>query len=207
MRIARDNLPAKSYVLAMAADTPIQRFFGEGRQIPESELRSSILAVGALLPVYRWRGRTIDGQRRERILRGSGKSVRVVELKTEQQAARVLWALHPSRCLTVFPRETLREAADLYGAEPAAVAAVKAATFPREPPPVPARRGWVSRHKADHITSQVESFKVQFWIGRALRESMRRARTLDGYCSEAAFIRRAIAHRVACLEEEHPEGP
>jgi len=188
----------------MAQRTPKTRNHREQLRLSDEELRSSIAQIGCLLPVLRWQGRILDGARRKRIAAGVAKSVLVVELKSRTEAARALWAVHPERALSIFPEPSLQESADLFGTSPARVAQVRSAFTERPEPSQSGRMAWSRRRSADLAPFQSEgrALKVQFWISPELREEMRLARVrLGARCTEAAFIRRAIA---AALENPKP---
>lgn len=182
--------------------TPNQQMHDVFSRMPDAELRSSLLTIGPILPVYQWNGMVIDGARRLDWCNRLGISIRKEQLESRKAAACLLWALHPDRCLTVFHCRTLDDCAELYGSTPARVASVRAGAFPRPPEPAPLGRGWVGRHQVDRIDERSKCVKVQFWISRADRESMFRARKAQGGTSEAAFIRRAIFAAVESAEEE-----
>lgn len=175
--------------------------------LTDEQLRSSIIKVGCLLPVLRWKLRILDGHRRLRIALGVGQDPRVIDLNSRSEAAASLWIVHPERALCLFPEDTLQEAADLYGTTPSQVAAAKASLEERPPTYPPHRMPWHRRRSADLIPYQTDgkALNVRFRITPELRERMRVARTTRGQeCTEAAFIRRAIA---AALDAQKKKAP
>jgi hypothetical protein len=79
-------------------------------------LRKSILLTGPLLPVVTFQGVTIDGRRRAEICDSAGIEYTTRHYLTPEDAAPVLWALHPERCAELFPAPSISAAAELYAA-------------------------------------------------------------------------------------------
>lgn len=166
--------------------------------LSDDELRSSIATLGPLLPVYRWRGRVVDGTRRWKFCKHLGQDITVVNVKYRRDAARILWTLHPERALLLFPEPDLLSAAALYGSTPARVAVVKMQLREAPPPPPCARLAWDKRRGPERIPRQGGTArKVQLWLDIETRRLIRRARIESGDTTEAAFLRRAIATRLA----------
>lgn len=187
----------------MNAHTPNHHNHTKSYRITDEELRSSIARFGCFLPVLRWKSRTLDGHRRERIAPGVGKTAPILQLHTRKEAASALWMVHPERAISIFPESTLSAAAELYGTTPAQVAMVRRSLRGGKPPYQHQRVSWTRQRAIDHapLRQDGKALKIQFWIAPELREAMRLARARGDGCSEAAFIRRAI---VAALELNHP---
>jgi hypothetical protein len=180
--------------------------------LTDEELRNSIAIFGPLLPVYTWRGRVLDGTRRRQICLKLGKPIDTKSFRHRRDAARLLWTLHPERCLSVFPEATLAEAAALYGTTPSKVAIVKRSLAEAPPPSPGSRLAWHLRRGPERIPRQGgRARKVQVWLDVELRHTMRLARRASGDTTEAAFIRAAILERLDRLlvpaELESLRGP
>ena len=95
----------------------------------DSALRESLRAHGQFTAVFRLGGIIVDGRRRDRFLRELGRTPKCVDLHTAQEAARVLWQLHPWHALQEYCTEmALKEAADYLGVSIGDVSLVRAAT-------------------------------------------------------------------------------
>lgn len=93
----------------------------------ERELRASIAAVGPLLPVLVYRGRVVDGEKRERICGELGLVPRTQVLHSVDELCSALWVLHPERAIVEAQSTrsvplTLTELAKLCNARPSDVA-------------------------------------------------------------------------------------
>lgn len=93
----------------------------------ERELRASIGAVGPLLPVLVYRGRVVDGEKRDRICSELGLIARTQILHSVTELCSALWTLHPDRAIAEAQAAqssplTLSELAELCSARPSDVA-------------------------------------------------------------------------------------
>jgi len=102
-----------------------------------AQLVENIREHGPILPVYYFEGRVLDGSRRALACFETGKAFVRVVIRDREQAARLLWSLHPDRALAEFGRGlSVADAAQLLGASPSAV--ILARRQPRRrgyPPP------------------------------------------------------------------------
>ena len=94
----------------------------------ERELRASIAAVGPLLPVLVYRGRVVDGEKRDRICSELGLIPRTQILHSLHELCAALWVLHPERAIAeaqdALGSLTLVNLAELCGVRPSDVAVV-----------------------------------------------------------------------------------
>lgn len=101
--------------------------------VSEDALRSSLRAHGQFTSVFKLGGVFVDGRRRDRILRELGRTPEVVHLRTSQEAARVLWQLHPAHALEEYcSNMTLTEAAEHLAVSVSDIAAVRAEVRPKQ---------------------------------------------------------------------------
>ena len=93
----------------------------------ERELRASIAAVGPLLPVLIWRGRVVDGSKRDQICGELGLVPTVRVLHTPGELCSALWVVHPDRAVDEA-RElgalSVKDVAELCSARVAEVAGI-----------------------------------------------------------------------------------
>lgn len=133
----------------------------------ERELRSSIAAVGPLLPVLIWQGRVVDGQRRDQICAELGLVPQVRTLHTAAEVCSALWAVHPDRAVAealTNGATGVKEIAELCSARVAEVAALLGAKNKRA----------VDRRSPRKTRSQ-KTVMVQFWAEPQLKHFAQRA--------------------------------
>jgi hypothetical protein len=105
-----------------------------------AEVLESVDRYGPFLPVFFWAGRVIDGDKRREACLQVGKQWQERHLTTREEAAELLWTLHPGRALWDFGKGlTLPELCALFAARPSQVLAVQRALAP-QPPPKPWRK-------------------------------------------------------------------
>jgi hypothetical protein len=123
----------------------------------ERELRASLAAVGPLLPVLVYRGRVVDGEKRDRICSELGLIPRTQILHSTGELCAALWVLHPERAIAeaqlARPGLTLPELAELCSTRPSDVALALAGQ--RGKPP----RG----ERSPRRTQGQKSVLIQFW--------------------------------------------
>lgn len=85
-------------------------------------LRESILRVGPILPAYFWGAVLLDGKKRIQACGELGIQLKEVFLDTPEQAAALLWSLHPDRAVEMFRPDTLTQAGELFCAPLATLA-------------------------------------------------------------------------------------
>ena len=113
-------------------------------------LKASIRAHGQFTPVFRLGGVIIDGRRRDRAMKELGRTPRTVDLKSKEEATRVLWVHHPFQALQEYASETdsIATMAEQMGASIAELSQVLAAN---RPPPPPKGRAVRYRAKYDRL--------------------------------------------------------
>jgi len=104
----------------------------------DAELRSSLLAIGPLLPALEYDGKLLDGRRRLTFGEELGVSVPTKRARSLREACSHLWPLHPERALELAEGASLLELAELCGVEPTSIALVRRAGA--EPKRVSAKR-------------------------------------------------------------------
>lgn len=129
----------------------------------DRELRSSLAAIGALLPALEYRGEFIDGRRRVVIADELALTVPVKRVRTLQEAASHLWPLHPERALELVGEATLLDTAALCGVEPTSIALMRRAI---EGP----KR--VSERRRIRYERKQKPKLLQLWLEPQLRELM-----------------------------------
>lgn len=100
----------------------------------ERELRASLAAVGPLMPVLIWRGRVVDGEKRDRICGELGLVAHVRTLHSIAEVCSALWAVHPERAVAealAAGAAGVQSIADLCSARVAEVAGLLAANSKR----------------------------------------------------------------------------
>ena len=124
----------------------------------ERELRASIAAVGPLLPVLVYRGRVVDGEKRDRICTELGLIPRTQILHSLGELCAALWVLHPERAIAeaqlARPGLTLPELAELCSTRPSDVALALAGQRGKS------RRGV---ERSPRRTQGQKSVLIQFW--------------------------------------------
>ena len=114
-------------------------------------LRDSLRAHGQLVPVYKLGGVHVDGRRREALLQQLGRTPKVVHLRTHQEAARVLWTLHPIQAWLEYGEKeerSLKAHAEFFAVTLADVARIKNLCRPS-----PSDRGELGRWRANYKRS------------------------------------------------------
>ena len=95
----------------------------------DESLRESLREQGQLLAVFVLGGVIVDGRRRDRFLRELGRTPRTRKLRTQKEAARVLWQLHPWHALSEYCEEmSLTQTAEFLGVSIADVSMVRGET-------------------------------------------------------------------------------
>lgn len=149
------------------------------------QIRESVRINGQILPVYMYLGAILDGALRHQALLECGREVRYRHLATEEEAAQLLWSLHPRRAVVMFGRgRPLIQLAALFAAPPRAVNRIL-----KELAPAPEKK-YRRRDYTKRLTVRLD-VDVQ--------------RTILGYCSEcradqqeviAAAVRAAAPARI-----------
>jgi hypothetical protein len=104
------------------------------------QVRDSVWKHGLILPIYLWRGAHLDGLIRHQCAMECGREVKFFECRWEEQAAQILFSLHPERAMLQFGHGlSLRSQCTLFAARPERVLAARKATE-GPPPPKPYRR-------------------------------------------------------------------
>jgi hypothetical protein len=88
----------------------------------DREMRDSLGAVGALLPVLEHAGARIDGRRRAQICLELGIPIASRVCHSLGEACAALWPHHPARALELAGARPLLELAKLCGTSPTAIA-------------------------------------------------------------------------------------
>lgn len=123
----------------------------------DAELLESIRQHGCFLPVYMWEDEVIDGQRRRQCALETARDWDVHLLESKEEAARCLWSLHPERALIRFGSDLgLIKQAELFGARPTEVAAVR----DRMRPPPPTYDKTPEHRRQLHIRLDQKSAKI-----------------------------------------------
>lgn len=139
----------------ISATTKIALYLRKSMQ--ERELRASIEAVGPLLPVLVYRGRVVDGEKRDRICGELGLIPRTLILHSTSEVCGALWVLHPERAIAeaqqAFSALTLPELAALCSARASDVAVVLAGK----------RAPVAAGERSPRRTQGQKSVLIQFW--------------------------------------------
>lgn len=130
----------------------------------DAELRSSLLAIGPLLPALEFGGELRDGRRRITFGEELGIHVPVKRVRTLQDACSHLWPLHPERALELADGASLLELAHLCGVEPTSIALVRRAVVG------PDR---VSERRRIRYERKQPAKLFSFWVEPQLLELMR----------------------------------
>lgn len=112
----------------MKARLSAKNFAFARHQMSTEALRDSLRAHGQHVPVYKLGGVHVDGRRREALMQQLGRSPKVVHLRTHQEAARVLWTLHPIQAWQEYGQteeRTLKAHAEWFAVTLADVARIK----------------------------------------------------------------------------------
>lgn len=135
----------------------------------ERELRASIEAVGPLLPVLVYRGRVVDGEKRDRICGELGLIPRTQILHTLHELCAALWVLHPERAIAEAQHElgslTLVNLAELCSVRPSDVALVLAGK----------RAAVQASERSPRRTQGQKSVLIQFWAEPQFKHFVRLA--------------------------------
>jgi hypothetical protein len=159
----------------------------------DRELRLNLAAIGALLPVFIYEGRVIDGARRERLCGELGLRIERHDCATLQEACSVLWSHHPVRALELAGPRGLLELAELCSVSPTAIARVKQAI-----------RGPRKRtERAPRQTQGQKTVQVLLWMEPQLKHYAKRAAEQEGL-TLSAFVRKAIWQRAKILAVRAP---
>ncbi len=138
----------------------------------ERELRASLSAVGPLLPVLIWRGRILDGKKRDCICGELGVVPRVQVLHSLSEACSALWAVHQDRAVAeamAGGATGVQQIAELCSARVADVATLLA--------------GQASKPKSlrgPRRTRSTKSVMVQFWAEPQFKHFVKRAGETEG---------------------------
>jgi len=103
--------------------------------VRDSDLRASLVAVGALQPAFEYAGKLIDGRRRRLLCDELRRPLEIRICSTLQEACSVLFALHPLRAIELARSEgsaSLLELAQLCGSSSSAIARELQATAPKK---------------------------------------------------------------------------
>lgn len=96
-----------------------------------AQLLDSIRQSGQILPVYLWSGGVLDGAQRQMACWEAGIQPDCVTLDTREQAAALLFSLHPERAIHQFGEGlTITQQCALFAARPREIAAARRAAFP-----------------------------------------------------------------------------
>jgi hypothetical protein len=159
----------------------------------DAELRSSLLAIGPLLPALEYDGGLLDGRRRVAFGEELGLSVPVKRVRTLRDACSHLWPLHPQRALELAGDASLLELAELCGVEPTSIALVRRTTRPKR----------VSDTRRIRYERKQPAKLLQLWLEPQLRELMNIAGDeLDLSLSE--LTRQAIWEKIALVVPHAP---
>lgn len=136
------------------------------------QVLESVRINGLIFPVYLYMGSVLDGELRHRAALECGRTVKFVQIQTEQEAAQLLWSLHPHRAVTMFARgRPLTELAELFAAPPRAVNRVLKELAP------PPEKKYYERDYTKRLTVRLD-VDVQ--------------RTLLAYCAECKAERQEV---------------
>lgn len=139
----------------------------------ERELRASIAAVGPLLPVLVYRGRVVDGAKRDRICGELGLFARTQILHSVGEVCSALWALHPERAIAEARAQiegaTTAVIADLCSTRVAEVALILSRD--RQPIAVDGRAPRRARSQKTEL--------IRFWADPQFRHAVKRAGELE----------------------------
>lgn len=158
----------------------------------EAELRSSLLAVGPLLPQLIWAGRVVDGAKRDFICADIGIILPQKRLLTREEACSALWLVHPDRAIALAETDRVIEIARLCSARPVDVARVLKSQRPKMPPEKRA-----PRHKQGQ-----KNVLVQVWVDPQFKHYLAAAKTDFGK-DASALIREATW---AALQKLYPRA-
>lgn len=139
----------------------------------ERELRASIAAVGPLLPTLVYRGRVVDGEKRDRICSDLGLVPRTLILHSLTEVCSALWSLHPQRAIVEAHANSdrvvsLQEVAELCSARPSDVALVIAGSKAKP-----------SATRSPRQTQGQKSVLIQFWAEPQFKHFVQRAGELE----------------------------
>lgn len=134
----------------------------------ERELRASIAAVGPLLPVLVYRGRVVDGEKRDRICGELGLIARTQILHSMNELCAALWALHPERAIAEaraqFAGASVAHVAELCNARVADVASV-----------IVGKREKSVEKRSPRKTRSQKTILIQFWAEPQFKHFVQRA--------------------------------
>jgi len=136
----------------------------------ERELRASLSAVGPLLPVLIWRGRVVDGEKRDRICAELGLVTRIHTLHSLGEVCAALWSLHRERAVAEAIAGGVvgvQQIAEICGARVADVAVLIA------PKRKPGKR-------APRRTRSQKTELIQLWADPQLKHYVRTTGELEG---------------------------
>ncbi len=154
--------------------------------VSSSGLEQSILASGPLLPVYFIDGLIIDGEKRQGVCHANGIEIEETHFLCPEDAAPVLFRLHPDRCARLFPCDSISEAAELYKASLGEVSHLYKA-----PPPIKRDPEYWRRFDAARVA--LKSVTVR--MAPALWNDAKRVAKAHGVPS-SLFLRIALAYAV-----------
>lgn len=165
----------------------------------ERELRASLKAIGALLPVVTYMGSTIDGEKRERLCAELGISITRRACVSLHEACSTLWTQHPDRAIELARRYggdvRLAELAELCGAKPAHLSRALQAMRP------PRKRV----QKAPRRLISQKNVIIHVWMEPQLRHFIQLAAQREGV-TVAAFVRQAVWQRAKIIGIREPRA-
>lgn len=136
----------------------------------ERELRASLAAVGPLLPVLIWRGRVVDGAKRDRLCGELGLVPRLQTLHSLAEVCAALWSLHPERAIAealAAGVAGVQEIAELCGARVAEVAKLSAPKRKRE-------------NRSPRRSRSQKSELIHFWADPQFKHHAKATGALEG---------------------------
>lgn len=152
---------------------------------PYETIRESVREIGPLFPLYKYQGRTIDGEKRARACSETGRRIAVCDISDERTAAALLWRLHPERALELFPSSCATDAARRYSARLVEVSP----HFQPPPRAYPPRKRTGARSRNTQLTESPVQMNVR--VGQELRNKVKEAAQSVGL-KESEYLRGAL---------------